>query len=315
MEQSSSPRSDLRKKAILFLANLIALLIIRAIIGGISTVKNSSPFGDSLMSPLLLFYAVVDTVLLVVIVDFGITLAGELQSRYPEIPSLRSVLLLFTAVLGLAVAYRIYETPAACLLTQRTALANSLQKSAPGTEKHTADVSGAVLAQNVTGQSLELYRHLAVARFRQSPDIYGWIFLLLITCPIVGSALLVSQSPREFADLLSQLAGRARTRPQFSAVVALSKAFMNAQAVSTGGRSLSREEMLQKIATLKLLRDSRSISDEEFQQQKGNILARDTSDPRPVAPGDFDKLKELLDSGALTEDENQRLKNRFLEQI
>lgn len=314
MGQPSPQAPDIRKKIILFLTNLVGLLLVRAIVGGISTVKNSSPFGDSLMTPLLLFYAIVDSVLLVVIIDFGIMLAGEFQARHPEICRLRSIMLLFTAFLALVIAYRAYETPVACLITRRTALTNSFRVSAvPGTGKHTAATPGDAPVQGATGESLVSYQRLAVTSFRQSPDIYGWIFLFLVSCPLIAIAVLVSRNPHTFVDFLSQLVAAARTKPQLSAVIALPKTLI--QAYADSGPALSREEMMQKIATLSSLRDSRSISDADFEEQKKNILARAISDSKPVEPQDFEKLKSLLESGALTQDENHRLKSLFLKQI
>src|SRR6185437_7049575 len=119
------------KKPLLFAANLLGLVILRAILCSIPIVKNASPFGDSLMTPLLLSYVIVDTVMLAVIVDFGTMLARYVQARYESIPDLRKVTLLATAFLGLAIAYRIYEMPTACLVVRRTELLSSLQSSTP----------------------------------------------------------------------------------------------------------------------------------------------------------------------------------------
>jgi len=104
------------RKPLLSAANLLGLVILRAILGSIPIVRNASPFGDSLMTPLLLSYVIVDTVMLVVIVDFGTTLARYVQVKYQDFPDLRKVTLLATAFLGLAIAYRIYEMPTACLV-------------------------------------------------------------------------------------------------------------------------------------------------------------------------------------------------------
>src|SRR5262249_10646024 len=136
-----------------------------------------------------------------------------------------------------------------------------------------------------------------------------------VSCPLIGIVVLISRSRQSFADFLSQLVAAARTKPQLSAMIALPKTLLQAYADSGTGPALSREEMMQKIATLRSLRDSRSISDADYEKQKKNILARAISDSKPVAPQDFEKLKSLLESGALTQDENHRLKSLFLKQV
>src|SRR5215472_9778355 len=76
------------KRLIRFAVTALGLLVLRAILGSLPMLKNASAFGDSFMTPLVLAYMIVDTVILLVVLDFGITLGRELQARYEHIPDL-----------------------------------------------------------------------------------------------------------------------------------------------------------------------------------------------------------------------------------
>jgi hypothetical protein len=304
------------RKPLLSAANLLGLVILRAILGSIPIEKNASPFGDSLMTPLLLSYVIVDTVMLVVIVDFGTMLARYVQAKYRDFPDLRKVTLLATAFLGLAIAYRIYEMPTACLVVRRTELLSSLQGSTPTHPgKPSTEQPTAASLESATGDALVPYQHLAVVLFRRSPDAYGWIFLILVASPVIGMVVLVWRNLQPFSHLFSQAASTFRGSAQFSKLVMASAALGKIQAVSKAAQIPSRRERWEKLAKLKSLWDSGVISRQDFEIQKQRMLNQGTSDSKPAEPEDFQELKALLDSEAVTQGEYESEKTRLLKSL
>jgi hypothetical protein len=304
------------RKPLLFAANLLGLVILRLILGSIPTIRNASQFGDSLMTPLLLSYVIVDTVTLVVIVDFGVTLARYAQAKYQGVLELGKVIFLATAFLGLAIAYRIYEMPLACLVVRQTMLLSSVQSSTgPGLTKRSTEKSSAITLQTASGDALVRYQHLAVLWFRRSPDIYGWVFLILIASPVTGMVVLVSRNPQRFKNLLSEAVSTLRGSNNYSKLVSVANAFGKTQSAWKTIPGVSRREMLEKVEKLKSVWDSAVISKQEFEIQKKRILDQGTSDLKSAELQDFRTLKALFDSGALTQAEYEFQKDRFLEHL
>jgi len=312
------------KKLILFVVNALGLLLLRAIFGSLPILKNASAFGDSFMTPLVLAYMIVDTVILLVVLDFGITLARELQARYEHIPDISKLVSLAVILVVLVFAYRVYELPTACLAVQRTDLLSFGQNrtSPPGTftdfirawNQMVGQLSEAAM-QNATGDALVRYQRLAVAMLRRPPDIYGWAFLALIAVPAISMVALVSRHMNTFSELLSQ-AGVAIARTAHPpGTSARPSAPARPEGASLGIESMSPAGVIEKLSKLKSLLDSGAISKEDFDTQKIKLLGRTVSHSKPVEPDDFQRLKSLLDSGALTEGEYKAQKERLLEQI
>ena len=314
------------KKLIRFVVNTLGLLILRAILGSLPMLKNASAFGESFMTPLVLAYMIVDTVILLVVLDFGITLARHLQARYEHIPDLSQLVSLATILLVLVFAYRVYEVPTACLVVQRTDLLNLGQNQNPNStagsftdfirawNQVVGQVSEAAM-QNATGDALVRYQQLAVAVLRRPPDIYGWTFLALIIVPAIGLVASVSRHLDTFTELLSQagiVIGRTTHPP---GTFAPPGAPAVAERASAASESMPPADLIEKLSKLKSLLDSGAISQDDFNSQKVKLLGRTLSYTQPVEPEAFQRLKSLLDSGALTEEEYNAHKERLLEQI
>jgi len=189
--------SDFGKKAIRVAITIVGLLILRAILGSLPMLANASAIGSSLMSPLVIANAIVDTLLLVVILRFGITtgrLVGEKSTQFPDIGRIIS---LATLVVVFLIAYRQYETPTACLLVSpadltkvgQTPQSPNLDQIAPGLSDMYRGIARAE-AKMFTGATLAALQGAAVTILRQAPDIYGWAFLVLIAIPVVGIVVL-----------------------------------------------------------------------------------------------------------------------------
>jgi hypothetical protein len=310
------------KKLIRFAINVLGLLVLRGILGSLPMLKNATAFGDSLMSPLVFAYLIVDTVILFVVLDFGITLGRDIQARYQHVPDLGKLISLATVLIVLISAYRVYELPTACLVVQRTDLV-SLAQNQSGTPSSFGDfmrawsqmvgqVSGAAM-QNATGDALAWYQQMALAVLRRPPNFYAWTFLVLIAIPVIAMVSLISRNLEAFTDLLSPaglVLGRALHAPGTFA-----RASAPAERASASGQGMSAAEMIEKLSRLKSLLDSGAISREDFEKQKTKISRRTVSYSHPADPEDFRKLKSLLDSGVLTEEEYDAHKQRLLEQL
>jgi hypothetical protein len=298
------------KKVIRFVINSLGLLIFRAILGSLPMLKNASAFGDSLMSPLVLAYAIVDTVLLLVVLDFGITLARDIQNKYEHIPELKRLMSLATMVLVLLFAYKAYKLPTACLVVQRTDLINLSQS---GTPTAFGQINATAM-QNAGGDALASYQQLAVAVLQRS-GIYGWTFLILIALPTAGIVTLISRHLEAFSEFLSHTGATLVTTARRLGTPAGANVGSAGGRVAGAGESLSTREVIEKLTRLKSLWDSGTISKDDFKNQKTRVLGRALSNSKPAEPDDFQKLKSLLDSGALSEEEYQTYKEHLLELI
>ena len=315
---------NLWKKVIRFVVNVLGLLVLRAILGSLPILKNASAFGDSFMTPLVLAYMIVDTVILLLVLDFGIGLARDLQARYKNIPDLSKLVSLTTILLALLFAYRVYEVPTACLVVQRSDLLSfgQNQNNTPGsftdfirTWNQVVGQFSEAAMQNATGDALTRYQQVAVAVLRRPPDIYGWTFLFLIAVPAIVVVALVSRHVNTFTELLSHaglVVGRTTNLPGNPAHPSEPAAVERA---AVGGESTSPADLLEKLSKLKSLLDSEVISKDDFDNQKMKLLGRTLSHSKRAEPEDFRRLKSLLDSGALTEEEYKAHKERLLEQI
>jgi hypothetical protein len=310
------------KKVIRFVINSLGLLILRAILGALPMLKNASAFGDSLMSPLVLAYAIVDTVLLLVVLDFGITLARDIQNKYEHIPELKKLISLATIVLVLLFAYKVYTLPTACLVVQPTDLINLSHSGTPTafgdfirTWSQTLSQMNATAMQNAGGDALASYQQLAVAVLQRPPSIYGWTFLTLIALPTVGIVTLISRNLETFSELLSHTGAALVTTARPSGTPAGANVRSEGQRGAAAGESMSTREVMEKLTRLKSLWDSGIISKDDFENQKTRVLGRPISNSKPAESDDFQKLKSLLDSGALNEEEYRAYKEHLLELI
>src|SRR4029077_5239260 len=81
MEQSSPLGPNIAKRFIRFALTLVGLFILRGILGALPMLKSASAIGDSLLSPLVVSYAVVDTAILLVVLAFGLNLGQDIQAN------------------------------------------------------------------------------------------------------------------------------------------------------------------------------------------------------------------------------------------
>jgi hypothetical protein len=314
---------NLVKKLIRLTVSVIGLVILRKILGSLPMLKNASAIGDTLLSPLVLSYAVVDTVILLVLLDFGMGLGRDIQVKDQRLTDLGKIISRVTVILVLVLAYNAYEVPAACFFVDRTDLIN-LGKNTTATNvgdfmrlwgQMVSQMSAAAV-QNATGDALIAYQRLAVAVFRQPPNIYAWTFLFLIAVPVVGLVPLITRNLDNLTELLAHAATAFQRPAQTSGPAVASGSPATVDTGSSSGQGMSPGQAVDKLMKLKSLLDSGAISHEDFDQQKKKILGRTTPDPKSATqPEDLTKLKALHDAGGLTDDEYELHKRLFLEQI
>jgi hypothetical protein len=322
-QASSIVGPNLVKKLIRLTVSVIGLVILRKILGSLPMLKNASAIGDTLLSPLVLCYAVVDTVILLVLLDFGMGLGRDIQAKDQRLADVGKIISRVTVMLVLVLAYSAYEVPAACFFVDRTDLIN-LGKNATATNvgdfmrlwgQMVSQISAAAV-QNATGDALIAYQRLAVAVFRQPPNIYAWTFLVLIAIPVVGLIPLVSRNLDNLTELLAH-AATAFQRPAHTPEPAVaSHPPGTVERDASSGQGMSPGEAVEKLIKLKSLLDSGTISNDDFDHQKQKILGRITPDSTSATlPEDLKKLKALHDAGGLTDEEYELHKRLFLEQI
>lgn len=269
------------------------------------------------MSPLVIVDAVVDTVLILLLLRFGLRVGQSIAHNYTRLPDLGRIISLATVVLVLILAYKLYETPIACLAVTPSDLSSVGKNVVPANLEEIMRVWGPVMkqltkleSQNATGDTLVAYQQMAVAVLRQPPDIYGWTFLILIAIPVVGIVVFVSRNLDALTELILHPASTAPA-PSFAGGP---RGGRRIAAPPNAGR-LSSEDT-EKLIKLKSLLDAGVISKDDFESQKKKILGLTSPVATPTTESEeLRKLKALLDSGALTEEEYETQKKRFLEQL
>jgi hypothetical protein len=190
--------------------------------------KNATAFGNTFLSPIVLSNAIVDTLILVALLTFGVGASRILRQSYPRVPDLSTATFLATILLILVLAYNLFELPIACIVIspQDAFTADAAKAAQIGAQLGVGDMfnqiatgMSAQLAQtlkNVSGDTLAAYQRLAVFKLRQSPDIYGWIFLLLSAMPVVGIVVLGSRNLDRISEMVFHKAREATTGVQQS---------------------------------------------------------------------------------------------------
>lgn len=324
---------ELGKRVIRVGVAVIGLLILRAILGALPMVKNASPISNSLLTPLVLADAVVDTVIFLLILSFGVGLGRTIQAGYTRLPDLGKMVSLATVAVVLLLAYGSYETVVACLVESPSdimktpgltlgpaaaymqALMGQVGNAGQGMDP--AAVEAAVRAaqqaaqQAVNGAGLNVlgvyqaYQAAAVMALRRPPDIYGWTFLILIALPIVGIVVSVSRNLDAITEMVFH-AARASARPATGGYAA------SARPSGLGPAGDGVSDVIEKLAKLKSLLDAGVISKADFDGQKAVLLGGSSANAEPE---ELRKLRLLFESGALTEEEYAAQKRRILASI
>lgn len=336
MEQSPSLLANRAAKlAIKTAVSIVALLMLRGIVGSLPVFKNGpaisgSFLGDSLLGPLVIANWAIDTVILAVILTFGFRLGYFIRSRGERFRELGSIVSQTTLVVVLIFAYKMYELPAACFFVGRTDLVNLSSANVSGSYGDFIRAWGQVInqvnasaIQNASGDALNSYQQLAMAVFRRPPNYYGWTFLILIAIPVISLVPLVHRNLDALADLLSQGAaailqsgspqGDASTVPATRLVV--TSATSPATQIDAPS-AMALGQIVDKLTKLKALLDVGAILRSDFDIQKQRVLAAPIlADANNANPEEFMRLKALFEAGALTQPEYERQKQRVLQQI
>jgi hypothetical protein len=321
-ESQSALGSELAKKAVRLALTVVGLLVLRAILAALPVLKNASAFDDSLISPLVVGNAIVDTAIFLALLGFGIGLGRSVQAAHPRLPELGKILTLAVVAVVLLLAYQSYQMPAACLVETPADLLN-LNKASTNVNSGNPEFGELLRAWNqmvqgfsaealptATGSNLLAYQRLAVAVFRQSPDLYGWTFLVLVAIPVVSIVLMITRNLDAFTELVFHAA------TVFQAPGHAASPAQTPVARGPGGEVVDGTKtpgsVVNRLAKLKSLLDSGLISAEDFGVQKTAILQHS---PAVTEAGELRQLKSMLDAGALTQEEYDTQKRRFLSQL
>jgi hypothetical protein len=315
--------------------SVVALLVLRGVVGSLPVLRNSAAIsdsflGDTLLSPLVIANAIIDTAILVVILTIGIRLGQIIRGHVERFAELGTIATQSTLVIVLILAYKMYELPAACFFVGRTELVNLNTNNASGSYSDFIRVWGqlisqvnATVIQNASGEALTAYQQLALAVFRRPPNYYAWSFLILIAIPVIGLVPLVHRNLDSMTDLLSHSAAtlqgnalRANEAGPTVANHAVSAAASPAAARPGDTAAMPLKLIVDKLVKLKMLVDAQAISAADFENQKQRVLAVPIRpDANSADPDDFIRLKAMFESGALTEVEYETQKQRALQQI
>lgn len=193
-ESLSRGTEEFGKKSVRFVVTLVGLLILRGLVSVLPMLKNAGAIDSTFLSPLVIANAAVDTLILIALVGFGFAASRALGRSYPRSPDLNTAVILVTVLLVLVLAYNLFELPLACtFVSSQDILAGDAQNAAQLRAfaqqlelRHMLNQAQLDALKNASGDTLMAYQKLAVFKFRESPDVYGWAFLALCAIPIVG---------------------------------------------------------------------------------------------------------------------------------
>jgi hypothetical protein len=309
---------DFGKRVIRVAVAIVGLLILRAILGALPMMKNASAIGDTLLTPLVVADAVVDSVIFSLILSFGVRLGRTIQANCARLPDLIS---LATVAVVLLLAYGSYQTLVACLVESPADIVNTLIPATGGAPANADEfmrqfggvpqgLDKGVIEQAIKtapGYALAGYQAAAVLALRQRPDIYGWTFLILIAIPVIGIVVLVSRNLDTITEMVFH-AATATARPAGGGY----GAGVRPSGVGPAGDAAGPGDVIEKLAKLKSLLDAGVISREEFDGQKTAVLG---GSPATHEPEELRKLRSLREAGALTEEEYEAQKRRILAKV
>lgn len=198
------------KRVVRLAMTVVGLLVLRAILGNLPMLANATALGSSLMSPLVIADAIVDTLFLIVLLQFGLRVGRSLTESSTRFPDVGKIITLVTLVVVLLIAYRQYELPTACLLispsdlsklSQGGQLASDVSQILPFLNQMMQGILNAEV-NLAMGATLTAIQNAAVLVLRRPPDIYGWTFLILAAIPMVGIVVLISRNLDGFTDMI-----------------------------------------------------------------------------------------------------------------
>lgn len=214
------------KRVVRFALTVVGLLILRGLFNVLPMLSKASAIGDSLVSPLVIANAVVDTMVFLALLRFGLSMGRSIRESYVRFPDLGNIVSLALVVIFLILAYKQYESLIACLVISPSDFSKVGQS---GTRldldqilRGLGDVFGTIANTQVkmaTGDTLVAFQRVAVALLRQPPDLYGWIFLVLIAVPVVGIVALVWRNMDTITSLVMQSGSALADAPSVGAAV------------------------------------------------------------------------------------------------
>lgn len=301
----SKTAADLGKTGIRFVVTIVGLLLLRGLAGALLMLKSAGAIGGTLLTPLVLVNVVVDTLILIALVRFGLAVSRALRGSYPNMPDLSTAALMGFVLIVLVLAYNIYELPTACVTFSAQSTSSPDAATAEAIRQAWQQLGQGNFANQLgtgAGDLLAAYQKVAVVRLRQSPDVYGWFFLVLSLIPIAAIVVIASRNLDAISELLflkatSATAGFERSNVNEPSV---------ASAVPNG--TLSAEDMNQ-LARLKWLLDQGAITPSDFEARKRNLLHRPASADEPA---EIQRLKQLRDMGVFTQSEYEMQVRQFL---
>jgi Short C-terminal domain len=306
---------QLGKRGTRFGVTIFGLFLLRVVVDSLPMFKSAPPLGNTFLTPVLLANMIVDTLIIAVVFGFGMSASGMLRKFYPHKPDLEGAVFLLGILLVAVLAYNLYEMPLACVLVSPQDLAigpgtdiwsqlgvdtrHVLQQFASGVMRQTPDAAS-------PGAVTQAWQKLAIAKMRQSPDYYGWIFLALAAIPVVGLVRAASRNLDAITEVVFHKA---------TAGVSMPGAAAGPQMAATGaepsGKRLSIEDM-EQLARLKALLDQGAITQADFDSQKSLLLhGRVTPEESP----ELLRLKQFLDSGILTREEFEVQRQHLLDKL
>jgi len=317
---------DFAKRVIRVALAVVGLLVLRAILGALPMMKNASAIESTLLTPLVVANAVVDTVIFLLILSFGVGLGRTIQANFTRLPDLGRMISLATMAVVLLLAYGSYQTVVACLVVSPSditktpavvvgdaaayvqALMGQLGNAGGNLDPDALAKAIREAQRAASGAQVNVfagyqaYQAAAVLVLRQPPDIYGWTFLILIAIPVIGIVVLVSRNLDTITEMVFHAAA-VTPRPAGGGYGA------GVRPSGAGPGGAGPGDVIDKLAKLKGLLDAGVISREEFDGQKTAILGGSLATHEPE---ELRKLRSLFEAGALTEEEYEAQKRRIL---
>lgn len=235
MATPSSPvGTEIGKKIVALVITVVILLIVHQIAASLPMLRHAPPLGGTSLFPLALTLAIIDTLIFVALVQFGIGVAALVYTATPTFPESGRLVLLAVLTLVALLAYHGYDGVLPPLLGSRTG--ESIADPAFGGQLipiakayHAAEQSwkSSLVPNTATQRYVPFSIHMHTMQLDgqtylitdpQNGRLYDLIFLILIAAPIVGIVVIVFRNMDAITNLVFRAGQAAVAAPGTSGV-------------------------------------------------------------------------------------------------
>ncbi len=191
---TSSLGVDIGKKAVALAITVLVLWIVHVIAASLPMLQHAPLLGGTGIWPLSLTLAIIDTVILVALIQFGMGAGSLLRRAYPSFPDLGLIVNLVMITIVMSLAYKAYDG----VLLPLFGGGPSVPRNELGPLANAYMQAWQQWAQTYGGASLPT----PFAIDEHALKIYDAVFLVLVAAPLIGVVVLLLRNMNTISGLV-----------------------------------------------------------------------------------------------------------------